>query len=169
VNLFAVGKVTGCFGIKGFVKVQPSTHSPGRLKKLRSVYLGRSAEDAIRYEIEDVIFNSRGILIKFASLDDRTSAENIFGQFLFVGEDERAEPEKGSYFIHEIIGCEVWTQEERFVGTLEDVYRLPAQDLWAIRSGDKVYLIPAVKEFVLKVDIKKLRITVKLIEGLLGE
>jgi 16S rRNA processing protein RimM len=168
-NLFAVGKIVSGFGLKGFVKVQPSTQSPGRLKELREVFLGRSADDAIAYVVEDVILNNRGVFVKFLTVNDRTSSELLRGNFLFVDSHNVASPEAGSHFVHDVLGCTVTATDGRVLGVVEDIWKLPAQDVWVVRNGGKEHLIPAVGEFIQEVDTKNRRVVVRLIEGLIED
>ncbi|MBI1806888.1 MAG: 16S rRNA processing protein RimM [Ignavibacteria bacterium] len=169
VNLYAVGKIVGCFGIEGFLKVQPQTHSRERLQALRHVFLGMTADAAVRCDVEEVRVQRRNVLMKLVGIDDRTSAGKIVGHHLFVDQSEISRPAEGSYFIDDIMECEVWSTEGQLIGNVEDVLKMPGQDVWAVRNGAKLHLIPAVKEFVKEVDTKNRRILVQLIEGLIEE
>ena len=165
--MYVVGKIMGCFGIRGYVKVLSYTHSPDRLKEGLEVFIGDSAGKSTRFSIEDVSLNRMRASVKLRGIDDRTSAENIVGNLMFVQEEEVAEAPEGSYFVHDIVGCDAWSEDETFLGTVEEVYKLPGHDLWAIRDGQKLHLVPAVKEFIRDVDTKKRRVTVRVIEGLI--
>ncbi len=167
VNLYVVAKVTGCFGIKGFLKLLPKTHTLQRLNKLRKVFVGTTSDEVREYSVESVEIRPNGTVLKFSGVNDRSTAEALVGKLVFVEEEEVRLPGKGSYFTHDIIGCEVWTVEGRYVGRVRDVYKLPAQDVWEIVDGSAVALIPAVKEFVRSVDLQRRRIEVHLIEGLM--
>ena len=168
-NLFAVAKIVGCFGIKGFVKVQLLTHSTPRLNKLRNIFIGISENTAVPAVVEEIVFNRNPALVKLQDVNDRTSAEKITGKFLFVDEQNVAVPPKGSYFIHEIIGYEVWSETDVYVGILADVYKLPAQDVWVVEKDGKQFMIPAVKDFIKVVDAEKHKIIITVIEGLIEE
>lgn len=167
-NLCAVARITGCFGLKGYVKVRLTTQSADRLRSLGTILLGESEAECKPFEIEDVK-TGRSTLVKFSGVDDRTAAEPIVGRTLFVEESRKAKPKKGSYFVHDIIGCSVVTTEGTIIGEVENVYKFPGQDVWAIRQGSKSGMIPAVKEFIKDVDIKNKRIVVQAIEGLIDE
>jgi 16S rRNA processing protein RimM len=167
--MYAVGKIVGVFGLDGYVKIHPYTSSPERLNKLRRVFLGISAGKTSVYDIDEVIFKNRQWMVKFHTINDRTAAGKIVGMLLFIEESEIEAPPAGSYFSHEVIGCEVWSDEGRFVGTIEDIYSLSTYDLWAIRTAKAVNMIPAVKEFVKQVDVRKKKVIVRLIEGLIEE
>ena len=134
-TVYAVGKIVGCSGLKGHVKLRPETHDVERLKSLHAVYIGASAVEPKQDVVEEVIIRTSGVVLKVRSSQDRTSAEKLVGQFLFIDEHEVARPHDGTYFTHEIIGCEVWTSENLRVGVIEEVYRM--QDRISGRSGQR--------------------------------
>jgi len=168
-EFFAIARLNGCFGIKGYVKVQMLTHSPERFLKLKNVFLGLTVANLKEQTLEDVIFQQRSTIVKFEGIDDRTAAERFVGQYIFVPGANVVKPPKGSYFVHDLIGCEVWTEEGQLLGTIEDVVKTPSSDLWTIRNGTLTNMIPAVKEFVVSVDIPNRKVVVRTIEGLLEE
>lgn len=168
-NLYAVGKIVGCFGIKGYVKVQSFTRSSERFHNIRKVMIGTSAEESTERMIEAAKPGRSHILVKFQGMNDRSSAENVIGSIIFVDESEVQPLHEGSYFIHEIIGCSVYSPDETPLGVVEDVYRTPAQDLWVIRYHGTLHMIPAVKEFVKNVDVQNKKIIIEMIEGLIEE
>lgn len=169
VNRYAVGKITGCFGIKGYVKVYPTTHSPERMKDFRRIFIGKTADESKSVTVEDVVINRKGIFMKLSILNDRTAAESVVGHFLFIDKEHLSKPADGSYFVDDIIGCAVETSDGKKLGILEEVYKAPAQDLWAIRTNDTVVYIPAVKDFIKDVRIAERKIIIQEIEGLLEE
>jgi len=120
------------------------------------------------HNVEDVRIDDRRVLVKLASVDDRTNAEMFRGRLVFVRESDAAPPPEGGYFIHDLIGCQVRTTKGDVVGTLGDVMETPAQDLWVVTSGEKVHHIPAVKKFILSVDVERKEIVVDLPDGLIG-
>lgn len=168
-QLYVIGRVIGCFGVSGCVKVQPITHSLHRFEHLKNVSLGVSEEQSLPYEIEDVRITDETVFIKFSTVNNRSLAEDCKGKFLFVTEDKAIQPRVGSYFIHDIVGCSVWSNDDKFLGTVIDVIKLSAYDLWEIRTGHKDYFIPAVKNFIEQVDVSNKRITIRVLEGLIEE
>lgn len=167
VNLYVVGKIVGCFGLKGDLKIQPITHSAERLKKLHTVFLGASADETTSYGVEQVILRQGSPLIKFVTVNDKTSAESLVGKFIYVREEDLQRPPQGTYFTHDIIGCHVWTTDERYLGTIEDIQNYPAQDVWIVQDGTTQHMIPAVKEFIKMVDVVQRKVVVDAIEGLI--
>ncbi len=150
------------------MKVRLLAESPSRLKEAGRVLLGRSPDECSEYHIEEVQAGGKNVLVKFQEIGDRTGAGRLAGSYMFVEESRRAVPPKGSYLLDEIIGCTVTTADGTIVGTVEDVYKMPAQDVWVIRSGERTGMIPAVKEFIKSVDVARRRIVVELIEGMIG-
>ena len=165
-ELYAVGKIVGCFGIDGYLKLQPSTHSIERLGSLTDVFIGPSAAAAAPRRIDEVVEKNRSIMLKVHAVESRTAAESLVGSFVFVSEEDLSVPPEGSCFVHDIIGSEVVTQRGIVVGVVADVYKLPGHDIWVVQQGEKEFLLPVVKEFIASVDMLSKRIIVRPIEGL---
>jgi 16S rRNA processing protein RimM len=166
-NLLAVGFITGSFGISGFVKVKPLTDNPGRFKKLAGIYRGVKPGEIVGDKIEQIEIRRRDILLKLGSISDKTAADRLKGQYIFIGSADAEPPREGRYYIHEVVGCTVQTGDNRKIGVVKEVYKMPTNDLWEIDDGKKTFMIPAVREFILSVDRKKRIITVHLIDGLM--
>jgi 16S rRNA processing protein RimM len=165
--MIAIGKIVGCFGIRGYVKVQSYTHSPERFRQCREVIVGDEHGNPVaRGAVEDVISDPPLVKVRIAGIADRTSAERLRGCYLFVEDADVAPPPEGSYFIDDIIGCEVFDPEGKRIGAVEDVYKYPAQDVWAIRTPATLLMVPAVGEFLVQVDIARKRIVLRPPEGL---
>lgn len=166
-HAYVVGKITKCFGVRGYVAVHSYTQSPGRIKDFRVFFVGTSMREHESYDVEDVRRRGRSVLVKFRSIDDRTTAEKLVGMYLFGDRREVAQPAKGTYFVDQIVGCKVWSDEGNFLGVIRDVLKLPAQDVWVVTDGDKEHWIPAVKQFIRSVDTKERKVVVNVIEGLI--
>jgi 16S rRNA processing protein RimM len=166
-NLWAIGYITGSFGIKGFVKTKPLTDTIERFKRLRRVYRGLNTENVIVDEVEKIEIRDNIVLLKFGGISDKTGADSLRGHYIFVDGREVETPKRGRYFIHDVVGCTVITTDNRQIGVVKEVYKMLAYDLWEIEDGKKHFMIPAVKEFIRSVDCKKRVITVHLIDGLI--
>ncbi len=97
----------------------------------------------------------------------RVKQNELRNRYLFVPKEESIKLRPGSYFMDDVIGCEVVTEEQMKIGIVTDLLTLPANDVWVVRNGAKEILIPAVKAIIRKVDVKKKRITIHALEGLL--
>ncbi len=167
--MIIIGKIVGCFGIRGFLKIQPATHSIGRFSGIISCYVGNPEGKAAAVTVEEVKIRESDVLVRFSGSPDRNSAEKLVGEYLMVRDEDAAPPPPGTRFIHEIIGCEVLDSGGMRIGTVTEVYKLPAQDVWAIRTSHGSVLFPAVEEFIELVDIGKRKIVIRPPDGLLSE
>lgn len=158
-----VGQVVNVVGLKGELKVYHYSDYKERFEELTKVYL----ED-IRYQITGVRYMKELVILKLAGIDDRTEAEKHKGQEIFIDkEDIRVLPED-TYYIFDLIGLTVIDEDGARLGTLSDVIQNSAQDLYEVeRENQSKFLIPAVEEFILKVDLQEKTMTVRLIEGLM--
>ncbi|MCZ6775529.1 MAG: ribosome maturation factor RimM [Ignavibacteria bacterium] len=165
-TLYAVGKIVKAFGINGEVVVNLMTDSPARFKTLERVLIGRNDSDVEETTVEYATIGTRGVRVKLTNVHDRSGAEGIIGSFVFVGEKDRIRVPKGKYFVHDIIGLEVVDQDENLIGTVKDVLNLPAHDVYVLDSGGREVMVPAVNEFIQKIDLEARIIRVRLIEGM---
>lgn len=165
-NLIAVGYITGCSGVRGFIKVKPLTDTHARFEKLNLIYRGFSAENVVVTYLESAEIRDDCIIVKLNDVNDKTDALQLKGQYLFITGDKIKSLDHGKYYVHDIIGCGVRSVEGEFIGTITDVYKLPGNDLWEIKSFGKVFLLPAVKEFIIAVHVELKTVIVKMVEGL---
>ena len=158
-----LGKITAPQGIKGEVRVYPYTDELTRFSQIEAVLLqGR------RLKIEKVRYMKNMAVLKLKGIDDRNGAENVRNQELLLAREDLWEQPEDTYFVDDILGSSVVTEEGTAVGTLKKIHSRPAQDLYEIEREDgSFFLLPAVKEFIKAVDPQNKTITVHLIEGLL--
>ncbi|MEX0602200.1 MAG: ribosome maturation factor RimM [Bacteroidota bacterium] len=168
-DLIAVGRILSSVGIRGEVKVEPLTDDPLRFDRLTTILIGRNEGEAEPRHIESVRYHKGNVVLKLHETETRTASDQLRGWFLYVAETEAVRPERGSYFIHEIVGMKAETEDGVPIGTVTDVRQFPAQDLWVVTSGTREILIPAVKEFIRSVDRTKRVIIVRPIEGMMPE
>lgn len=162
-TLYAVGRILKSVGLKGWVKIMPMTHSLNRFHNLNEVFIGLNEHTAVHRRIEAVTYSRGTIKVKLKNIDTRSDSDNVVNHYLFVDEEHLVLPPVGSFFIHDIIGCTILANQE-IVGTVIDVYtreRGLAQDIWVVESDGKVLWIPAVKDFIEKVDVHRRRIVVR--------
>lgn len=166
-GLILAGKIRGCFGIRGQLKMELAGRAPEKAGDLKRVFVGRVAEDARPYTVTEVRVNGPKVVIRLESVEDRTAAERLTGLNLFVAEEDAVRPPKGSWYIHELIGCEVVTETGEPVGTVSDVVDAGGRHLWVVTTRDGERYVPALKEFIAGVDIVKRTVIVRSLEGLL--
>lgn len=158
-----VGRILGPHGLKGEVKVEILTDFPERFGLLETVYLGEELSPVV---IEGQRFNKNRIILKLPGCDDREGAGKLRGQFIHVPVEEAMPLGDGEYYLYEILGLEVWTEEGEYLGCVEDILFTGSNDVYVVKNGDREVLIPALSDVVTEVDTDRGRLTVRLMEGL---
>ena len=153
------GKIVNTHGVKGEVKIQVWLDSPEFLKKFKTVYIDNKAVKLLSGRVH------KGFLIAvLEGVEDVNSAMSLKNKTVYIDRRDAKLP-KGAYFLQDIIGAEVVTEDGAVVGTLEDILETPASQIYVVR-GETEHLIPAVDEFILSVDAENAVVTVRLIEGM---
>lgn len=167
----AVGHIIGVHGLRGEVKVELYTDFPERFVPGAVLMVG---DDLDEETIEQVREHKGNLLVKFAGCTNRTDAEALRNRWLFVDEADAAQLEEGVYWIHDIIGLEVFTEQGEAVGRITDVLATGSNDVYvvaptgAFNRGREV-LLPALDDVILNVALEQGRMTVRLPDGLLDE
>ncbi len=171
-NLLLVGRTVRTHGLKGECKVVPESDHPNRLLELKRVWLGDTPQTVQPYDIESTrLQNSkRGttILMQFAGIHTVSDAKALGKPLVFADLNDLPPLQPGEFFLHDLIGIEVVTDEGALVGTLKDIWDTQSHSLYLIeRSGKKEALIPAVPAFIVSTDVEKGRMVIRTVEGLL--
>lgn len=166
-NLLKVGIISSTHGIRGEVKVFPTTDDVQRFKRLKNVLLD-SGKEKRNLKIQSVKFFKQFVILKFEEIDDINDVEKYKGSSLYVTRDQAVKLKKDEYFIADLIGLRVIAEEEKLEGILKDVMETGANDVYVIElSNGRELLLPAIKECVLSVDIEKGEMQIRLLDGLL--
>ncbi len=163
-NRFKLGQIVNAVGLKGENRVYPYTDYKERFEELKQLYI----EDEI-YEIEKVRYMGEMAVIKFVGISDRNAAEALKGKYLYIDRENARKLDEDEYFVADLIGIKVQDEGGKRVGTLSDVIQNTPQDVYEIELADgKKFMIPAVGEFILNVDMDSRIMVVKLIEGMIN-
>lgn len=166
-DLLQVGTITSTHGLKGEVKVYPATDDIKRFKKLKKVLLDTGKEYR-ELEVEGVKFFKQMVILKFKGIDNINEVENYRGTSLFVTREHAVKLEKNEYFISDMIGLRVVTEEGEELGILTQVLETGANDVYVVKGKEEQeILLPAILECILEVDTDNKRMKVHLMEGLL--
>lgn len=166
-ELLQVGVISSTHGIKGEVKVFPTTDDVNRYKKLKEVWLDTGKEKMLLHP-ESVKFFKQFVIVKFKEFSSINEIEAYKGKSLYVDRQNAVRLRKDEYFIADLIGLTVLTDEGETFGVMKDVMQTGANDVYVVerQNGDEV-LLPAIKECVKEIDMENGRITVHIMEGLL--
>ena len=163
---FEVGQIVNTFGIKGQLKVKPFTDDINRFEELKTVYICKKNEMK-KVEIEDVKYNKQCVLLKVKGIEDLTQAEKYKGLFLKIDRKDAKKLPKDTYFIADILGLEVYTDEGELLGKVDDIFPTGANDVYVVKDKlGKQILLPSIPEVLKEIDLEKGKVIVHLIEGL---
>lgn len=164
-----IGKIINTHGVKGEVKVIPFTDDPERYRKLEQVYLDRPS-GLETYHIFGVKFFKNTVIIKFKEINDMETAEALKETVIKIERKDAVKLPKNSYFVCDILGCEVIDENGRSLGILKDVLQTGANDVYVVRNeNNREILIPAIKSVVERISLEDKKINVTLPKGLLDD
>lgn len=166
-DLLQIGALTKTHGVHGEVKVFPMTDDMARFKKLKAAVID-TGKEKIDVECEGAKFFKQFAILKFKGYDTIESIEKYCGKGLFVTRENAVKLKKDEYFICDLIDLDVINESEENIGKLTDVIQTGANDVYEITLDDgRNFLLPAIKECVLNIDMEKRKIKIHILEGLL--
>lgn len=161
-----VGVISSTHGIRGEVKVFPTTDDPLRFKKLKKVLLD-TGKDRMELEVQSVKFFKQFVIVKFRGIDNINDVEKYKGKGLFVPREDAVPLDEDEYYIADLIGMEVFDEDSR-LGVIKDVMETGANEVYIVES-DKYgeVLIPAIHQCILDVNTEEKKMLVRLLDGLI--
>lgn len=167
-DMLKVGIIASMHGVKGEVKVYPTTDDVNRFKKLKQVLLDNGKE-TISLEIEGVKFFKQMVILKFKGIDSLDDAFHLKQKELYILRKDAVKLKADEYFIADLIGMDVFDDQENKLGKLIDVMTTGANDVYIVQmqENEKELLIPAIKECILNIDVEQKKMVIHLMEGLL--
>ncbi len=166
-DLLKVGVITTTHGVRGEVKVFPTTDEAERFLELDYVLLD-TGQELRKLEIQNVKFFKNLAILKFKGIDNINDIEMYKGRDLWIPREEGQELEEGEYYVADLIGMNVLLEDGTVFGTLKDVMETGANDVYVIDTKDRgEVLLPAIRECILDVNVEESTMTVHLMKGLL--
>lgn len=166
-DFIVIGKVVSTQGNKGEVNVLPLTDSIDRFKNLDNVFL-RNKNSQIALNVEKIRVKKDTIILKLKDIENIEEARMIVGSFLEIERKNAVKLSKNTYFIFEIIGLEVYDENNIFLGKVENIIRTGSNDVYVVKRKDKEELfIPAIHDVVKNISLEKKRITINMVDGLI--
>lgn len=167
VKYLTIGKIVNTHGIKGEFKVFPDTERNDRFKNLMYVYIDKDGV-ITKFSVDSVRYHKNFVLLKLKGIDDINKAEEYVGSKVKVDRENAIPLEEDEYFICDILGSEVYTEEGQYLGRVRDILKTGSNDVYVVEGlNGKEILLPAISEVIKKVDIQKRKLLVRMIEGLL--
>lgn len=167
-KFYNVGKIVNTHGIRGEVRVIPTTDFVNeRFAKGAKLYLGSIEDTPLELEIESARPHKGSILVKFVGYDNINDVEKFRNQELRVSEEDQQPLEEGTYYYHQIIGLTVKTIDGRELGTIKEILSPGANDVWVVQRPHKAdLLLPKIDDVIKNVDLDNGVVEVELLEGL---
>lgn len=162
-----IGQIVNTFGIKGMVKIKPFTDDITRFDDLKKVYVETNRSKKI-YEIEEVKYYKDMVLIKFKGIDKVEDAELLRNSYLKVDRKDEPELEEGTYYIVDLIGLDVYSDEGNLLGRLDDIFNNGSSDIYVVKDElGKQLLLPAISDVIKEINLEEKRIVVHILKGLI--
>ena len=162
-----IGQIVNTFGIKGMVQVKPFSENLKRFDELKKVYI-ENKKVRKEYEIEEVKYHKDMILIKFKGVDNPEEADLLRTSYLVVDRKTQEPLEEGTYYVVDMLGLEVYTDEGELLGNLEDIFNTGSNDIYVVKNElGKQILLPAIADVIKNIDMENKKIIVHLIPGLI--
>ena len=161
-----VGVISSTHGIRGEVKVFPTTDDAARFKKLKKVLLD-TGKERLELEVQSVKFFKQFVILKFKGIDNINDIEKYKGKSLLVPREDAVPLGDDEYYIADLIGMEVFAGNGR-VGVIKDVMETGANEVYIIDSDKHgEVLVPAIRQCILDVDVENKKMQIRLMDGLI--
>ncbi len=166
---FQVGVLTSPHGVRGEIKVYPTTDDPRRFKRLREVILDTGKEN-LTLEIESVKFSKQMVILKFKGFDSPEEIGKYRQKSIYVTRENAVRLGRDEYFIADLMGLKVLNEDAEEIGVLREVMETGANDVYVIDLHDgRELLLPAIKDCILDVNVEGGQMKVHILDGLLDE
>ena len=164
---FELGQIVNHFGIKGMLKVNPFTDDISKFERLGSILVEKKGK-LTNMQIEEVKYSKNQVLLKLKGIDTIEEAETYRGSYIKIARSQIGKLPKDTYFIADLIGLAVYTDEGILLGNVNDIYNSGASDIYVVKDEQgKQVLLPAIKEVIKQIDMEKEKIIVHIIKGLI--
>ena len=155
-NTLKIGLITKPHGIKGEMRITPLTDDSARFKRLKNVII-----DGKTYGVSGARVAADAVYLSLSGVNDRTAAETFRGKFLRVKREDAEPLEENTYFIADVIGCKVFTENDKFICTVSEVISAKTDVFTGITEDGKTVRFPFLRDLLVKVDVEKKVIVVK--------
>ena len=162
-----IGQIVNTFGIKGMVKIKPFTDDINRFDRLKKIYISNK-NGKKEYQIQEIKYHKNMVLMKLEGVDTPEQADLLRQSYLLVDRADEEPLEEGVYYIVDLLGLEVYTDDNKLLGKVDDIFNTGSNDIYVVKDEmGKQILLPGIPEVLKNVDLEKGRITVHLIPGLI--
>lgn len=167
VKYFEIGQIVNTFGIKGQVKVMPYTDGIKRFDELKQIYIDKKNQLQL-FQIEQVSYHKDMVILKLKGIDTIEEAEKYRNCYLKIDRKDAKKLPEGTYYIADLLGLEVYTNDGKELGKLVDIYNSGSCDIYVVKDDNgKQILLPNIPDLKKEIDLVNEKIVVYPIKGLL--
>ena len=161
-----LGQIVNVKGLKGEVKVNSFTDDNTKFERIPKVFI-KQKQTLKEYEIEKVGYHKNQVIIKFKNINTVEEAETLRNSYIVVDREIFGELSEGVYYIADLIGLDVYTESNEYLGKVDDIFSTGCNDVYVVKDElGKQKLLPGIDEVIKKIDLESNKIIVNLIEGL---
>ena len=165
-DFFRVGVIANTHGIRGEVKIFPTTDDVKRFDYLKEAYID-AGKEKIKVEVSSVRYFKNLVIVKFKGIDNINDIERYKGKDLLVTRENALPLEEGEYYLADIIGANVYTEDGELFCSLEDVIETGANLVYSVQHEGKEVLLPVIDDCVKEVNVEEKKVIVHIMKGLL--
>ncbi len=161
-----LGQIVNVKGLKGEVKVNSFTDDNTKFERIPKVFI-KQKNNLTELEIEKVGYSKNQVIIKFKNINTIEEAEKLRNSYIVVNREIFGELPEGVYYIADLIGLDVYTESDEYLGKVDDIFSTGSNDVYVVKDElGKQKLLPGIDEVIRKIDLKSGKIIVNLIKGL---
>ncbi len=164
-DILEAGRIVKTCGLKGRMKVLSYLESNDILQSLDEVSIRRGL-DVRTFKLKDIRISEKCFFLDIEGVSDLESAKTFVGCEVLIPADQLAELPEDEYYWRDIIGLEVFTEDDHFIGKIESIFATGSNDVYVCTGGEREVLLPALADVVRKIDLVQGRMVVRLLEGL---
>ena len=161
-----LGYILKTRGLKGEVKVNSFTDDNTKFERIPKVFI-KQKQNLTEYEIEEVGYSKNQVILKFKNIDTVEEAEKLRNSYIVVDREIFGELPEGVYYIADLIGLDVYTENNEYLGKVDDIFNTGSNDVYVVKAENGMQkLLPGIDEVIKKIDLESNKIIVNLIKGL---
>jgi 16S rRNA processing protein RimM len=164
--LFAIGEIVKTRGLRGCLKVLCYEETKNTFAELEFVFIEVTSEQKNRFAIKKIDLSGKIMFLELENIPDVETAKSFVGRKVFLPEDMREKLPEGEYYCRDIIGLDVFNEDDEYIGKIESVFPTGSNDVYVCKGGEREILLPAIADVIKNIDVNRRVMTVRLLEGL---
>jgi len=165
-KFFEIGEIVKSHGLKGRMKVKFYGEAGEDLSSLREVMIAGHNKAPEPFAVRNIVPHQTFFALELETVDAVEDAESLVGSRVSIPESARAELTADEYYWRDLLGLRVLTEEGKFLGNIESIIPTGSNDVYVCSGGERELLLPAIADVILKIDLEKKEMVVRLLEGL---